>query len=401
MQTEPVDGRRCSTAAQLAGIAQQDMTRRLFPLSALLLGSLFLLIAGGINGLILPIRGLSEGFSAFSLGLLGTGWAAGYVLGCIYTPVLVAGAGHIRVFSVLAATAAIVILLSAMFPSPWVWIPLRGISGFCFAGAAMIVESWLNEEVDSSIRGQVFGTYTMINLAGSTGGQLLLIGADVSTAWYFMLGAIFYCLALIPTAISTRRAPAPLFEVKLKILQLWQNSPVAVFAVLMIGISNGGFAALAPVYAQRIGLDLTTIVLFSSLPILAGAAAQIPVGRASDRFDRRKVLVLTALIAIAAGSGFLFMQPETANANLLLGAALGAMIYAMYPIVVLAITLSGPLALFVTMMGAHLLILLFSIWRILQREKPDMADKGSFQNIPQARNSTPETGVLAGGQDRK
>ena len=67
----------------------------------------------------------------------------------------------------------------------------------------------------------------------------------------------------------------------------------------------------------------------------------------------------------------------------------------------LAITLSGPLALFVTMMGAHLLILLFSIWRILQREKPDMADKGSFQNIPQARNSTPETGVLAGGQDRK
>ncbi len=147
MQTEPVDGRRCSTAARLAGIAQQDMTRRLFPLSALLLGSLFLLIAGGINGLILPIRGLSEGFSAFSLGLLGTGWAAGYVLGCIYTPVLVAGAGHIRVFSVLAATAAIVILLSAMFPSPWVWIPLRGISGFCFAGAAMIVESWLNEEV--------------------------------------------------------------------------------------------------------------------------------------------------------------------------------------------------------------------------------------------------------------
>jgi MFS family permease len=410
------------------------MTRRLFPLSALLLGSLFLLIAGGINGLILPIRGLSEGFSAFSLGLLGTGWAAGYVLGCIYTPVLVAGAGHIRVFSVFAAMAAIVILLSAMFPSPWVWIPLRAVSGFCFAGAAMIVESWL-KEVDSSIRGQVFGTYTMINLAGSTGGQMLLIGADVSTAWYFMLGAIFYCLALIPTAISTRRAPAPLFEVKLKILQLWQNSPVAVFAVLMIGISNGGFAALAPVYAQRIGLDLTTVVLFSSLPILAGAAAQIPVGRASDRFDRRKVLVLTALIAMAAGSGFLFMQPETANANLLLGAALGAMIYAMYPIVVahandhagpgdyittsgglllvfgigsiigpfiggLAITLSGPLALFVTMIGAHLLILLFSIWRIMRREEPDFGDKGSFQNIPQARNSTPETGVLAGRQGR-
>ena len=320
------------------------MSRRLIPLSALLTGSLFLLIAGGINGLILPIRGLSEGFSAFSLGLLGTGWAAGYVLGCIYTPVLVAGAGHIRVFGALAA--------------------------------------------------------------------------------------IFYCLALIPTAISSRKQPAPLFEVKLNIARLWRNSPVAVFAVLMIGISNGGFGALAPVYAERIGLDLTAIVLFSSLPILAGAAAQIPVGRASDRFDRRKVLVFTALVAMAASSAFLFTRPETANSNLLFGAVLGAMIYAMYPIIVahandhagpgeyistsggllmvfgigsivgpfiggIAISVSGPLALFWTMLGAHVLILLFSIWRILQREKLDIAEKGSFQNIPPARNSTPETGVLA------
>jgi MFS family permease len=411
------------------------MTTRLIPLSALLLGSLFLLIAGGINGLILPIRGLNEGFSAFSLGLLGTGWAAGYVLGCIYTPLLVAGVGHIRVFGTLAATAAIVILLSSMFPNPWAWIPLRAVSGFCFAGAAMIVESWLNEEVDSSIRGQVFGTYTMINLVGSTGGQLILIGADVSTPWFFMLAAIFYCLALIPTAISSNRAPAPLFEVKLNIPQLWRNSPVAVFAVLMIGISNGTFGALAPVYADRIGLDLTTIVIFCSLPILAGAASQIPVGRASDRFDRRKVLVFLAVVALAANSIFLFMQPETAAANILIGSMLGAAIFAMYPIVVahandhaapgqyirtsggllmvfgigsiigpfiggLAITLFGPMGLFWTILAAHLLMTVFSLWRMGQRAQVDADDKASFQNAPLARNTTPETEVLADRQNQ-
>ena len=381
------------------------MTARLIPLSALLLGSLFLLIAGGINGLILPIRGLNEGFSAFSLGLLGTGWAAGYVLGCIYTPLLVAGVGHIRVFGTLAATAAIVILLSSMFPNPWFWIPLRAVSGFCFAGAAMIVESWLNEEVDSSIRGQVFGTYTMINLVGSTGGQLILIGADVSTPWFFMLAAIFYCLALIPTAISSNRAPAPLFEVKLNIPQLWRNSPVAVFAVLMIGIANGTFGALAPVYGDRIGLDLTTIVLFSSLPILAGT------------------------------SSFLFMQPETAMANILIGSTLGAAIFAMYPIVVahasdhaapgqyirtsggllmlfglgsiigpfiggLAIMLFGPMGLFGTIFGAHLLMAIFSLWRIGQRAQVAADDKASFQSAPLARNMTPETEVLADRQNQ-
>jgi len=406
------------------------MTTRLIPLSALLLGSLFLLIAGGINGLILPLRGSDEGFSAFSLGLLGTGWAAGYVLGCLYTPLLVSRVGHIRVFGTLAATAAIAILLSAMVPSPWTWIPLRAVSGFCFAGAAMIVESWLNEEVDSSIRGRVFGTYTMINLVGTTGGQLVLIGADVSTSWFFMLAAIFYCLALIPTTISSNRAPSPLFEVKLNIPQLWRNSPVAVFAVLMIGISNGSFGALAPVYANNINLDLTAIVLFCSVPILAGALSQIPVGRASDRFDRRKVLVFLALVAMAADGGFVFMRPESGTANILIGSVLGAAIFAMYPIVVahandhadpgqfiqtsggllmvfgigsivgpfiagLALTLFGPMALFSTLLAAHLFIVIFAMLRMWRREQVGSEDKASFQNIPFARNTTPETEVLA------
>jgi len=406
------------------------MTTRLIPLSALLLGSLFLLIAGGINGLILPLRGSDEGFSAFSLGLLGTGWAAGYVLGCLYTPLLVSRVGHIRVFGTLAATAAIAILLSAMVPSPWTWIPLRAVSGFCFAGAAMIVESWLNEEVDSSIRGRVFGTYTMINLVGTTGGQLVLIGADVSTSWFFMLAAIFYCLALIPTTISSNRAPSPLFEVKLNIPQLWRNSPVAVFAVLMIGISNGSFGALAPVYANNTNLDLTAIVLFCSVPILAGALSQIPVGRASDRFDRRKVLVFLALVAMAADGGFVFMRPESGTANILIGSVLGAAIFAMYPIVVahandhadpgqfiqtsggllmvfgigsivgpfiagLALTLFGPMALFSTLLAAHLFIVIFAMLRMWRREQVGSEDKASFQNIPFARNTTPETEVLA------
>lgn len=53
------------------------MFRQILPISAILLGSAFLLFAGGINSPIMPIRGLVEGFSALSLGLLGTEWAVG------------------------------------------------------------------------------------------------------------------------------------------------------------------------------------------------------------------------------------------------------------------------------------------------------------------------------------
>ena len=84
---------------------------------------------------------------------------------------------------------------------------------------------------------------------------------------------------------------------RLDLRSLWRNSPVAVMGVALIGVSNSAFGTLAAVYADRIGLVLTTVALFTSLPILAGAAAQIPVGYLSDRIDRRKVLVGIAVVA--------------------------------------------------------------------------------------------------------
>ncbi len=161
------------------------MTRQLLPISALLLGTALLLFAGGINGLILPVRGSAEGFSAFSLGLLGTGWALGYISGCVATPRLVALAGHIRAFGVMAAFAAVAMLLSLIFITPTAWIPLRALSGFCFAGAAMIVESWLNERTEPASRGKVYGIYTMVTLGASTAGQMSLTLGD-TTGFLFL-----------------------------------------------------------------------------------------------------------------------------------------------------------------------------------------------------------------------
>lgn len=410
------------------------MVRQLLPISALLLGSAFLLFAGGINGLILPVRGSQEGFSSFSLGLLGTGWAIGYVSGCLLTPRLVANVGHIRAFSAMAALAAIAILGSLLWLNAWAWIPLRGLSGFCFAGAAMIVESWLSERAAPSTRGRIFGVYTMVNLIASTMGQMLLTLGEVSGYLFFVLAAIFYCLALIPTAISSTTTPKPLVSVRLNLRDLWHNSPVAVVAVFMVGISNSAFGTLAAVYADRIGLTLTTIALFASIPILAGAAAQLPVGVLSDRMDRRKVLVGIAVAALIADFAFVLLGPVGAISNLALSGLLGAAIYAMYPVIVAHAndhaapdtyiqtsggllmvyglgSIVGPLAagysmssigvfaLFLISMAAHVSIIAFAIWRIYQRQQVQADDKVSFVATPLARASTPETAALAMRKD--
>lgn len=406
------------------------MVRQILPISALLFGSALLLFAGGMNGLILPIRGTVEGFSAASLGLLGSGWAVGYVLGCLFMARLVGRVGHIRSFSVMAAFAAIAMLMSLILLSPWAWIPLRAISGFCFAGAAMIVESWLGERAEPSTRGRIFGIYTMVNLASSTAGQMVLTLGDTTGFLFFVMPAIFYCLALVPTAISSSATPRPLVRVSLDLRALWRNSPVAVFAVFCVGISNSAFGTLSAVYANGVGLQLTSVALFASLPVLAGAISQLPIGMASDRMDRRVVLVAVALLALSTDLAFLFLRPETRGINLGLAALFGAAIYAMYPIIIahandhaeegsfiqvsggLLMTfglgsIAGPVAagfgmnflgasgLFLTSAFAHILIILFAVVRIGMRAPVVEEDKGSFVSVPPGRVSTPETAMLA------
>ena len=405
------------------------MLRQLIPVSALLLGAGFLFVAGGVNGLILPVRGGVEGFSAFSLGLLGTGWAIGYVLGCIFTPRVVARVGHIRAFSVMAAFAALAILGSLLLISPYAWIPLRALSGFCFAGAAMIVESWLGERSDASTRGRIFGVYSMVTLAATMVGQMILPLADSASFLFFVIGAMFYCMALVPTAMTSSASPAPLARASLDLKGLWRNSPVAVVAVFMVGVSNGSFGTLAPVYAGQVGLILTSVALFVSLPILLGALGQIPVGFFSDRMDRRKVLLALGLLAMAIDLCFIVFQPGSQIANLALAAVFGAAIYGMYPVIVAhandhaptggALQVSGgllmiyglgaivgPLAsgvsmatfgatgLFITSLAAHLLITLYTLWRMRRRAAVQAEDKVAFVAAPPARASTPETAAV-------
>ena len=406
------------------------MMKGLLPVAALLLGSAFLLFAGGVNGLILPVRGEHEGFSAVSLGFLGTGWAIGYVGGCLLTPALVAKVGHIRAFSVMCALAAITVLMALIFLTPWIWIPLRAISGFCFAGAAMIVESWLNERSDSKSRGRIFGFYTMINLAAMTAGQMVITLGDATGFLFFVVAAMVYCMALLPTALSASATPTALTSVKLDLRGLWRNSPIAVFAILMVGISNATFGTLAAVYAARSGLSITEIALFASIPILAGALAQVPVGILSDRYDRRVVLLGTATIALVADAVFVFSGLSAPWTILAMSAVFGASVFAMYPVIVahasdhaapgtfiqvsgglllvfgigsiigptiagFAMTSFGNSSLFAITGTAHLLLVGFAAFRLRTSAAVAQEDKVAFQATPLPRSSTPETAVLA------
>ena len=400
------------------------MTRMLLPIFALILGSASLMMAGGLNGLILPLRGSEEGFSTFSLGLLGTGWAIGYMGGCLAVPRLVRRAGHIRTFAVMAACASASVLLSILILHPSAWIPLRALAGFSFAGAAMIVESWLNERTEASYRGRVFGAYTMVNLLATTAGQMLVITGDPNGYGLFVVAALLYTFSLVPSALTRTEQPQPLVETSLDIPKLFRNSPIAVIASFLIGIANSSFGTLGVVFGEAIALDIPSIALMMSLSLLAGSALQIPVGMISDRFDRRLVLIGLAVFAACVDLFFIIFRPDSASVVIPAAALFGGAIYAMYPVIVahaydhaepgdyLKISgglllmfgaggIAGPLlagaimainasiGLFVTTLAAHLALSGYAFYRMKQRPAVTGSGKTGFVGLPPERLSTP------------
>jgi MFS family permease len=270
-------------------------------ISALLLGAAMLLWGNGLQGILLPVRATIESFSTSTIGLIASAYSLGFVVSCRYAPHIVRRVGHIRSFAVLAAIGSCVVLLLVLVVHPVVWILLRMLSGFCFAGLYMVIESWLNESAENANRGQIFSTYMVINLTAITLGQLVLPLGDPAGFALFAITAIAVAMALVPIGLTTSAAPQPIRQVQLRLGRLYRMSPVGLAGCFFVGLGNGAFGGLGAVFADAIGLSTTGIALFMSAALIGGALAQLPLGRLSDRIDRRQVIAMACGFAMIFG----------------------------------------------------------------------------------------------------
>ena len=101
-------------------------------------------------------------------------------------------------------------------------------------------------------------------------------------------------------------------------------SPIAAIGCIAIGVTNSAFRTLSPVYAQSIGMSVADVATFVSVSIIGGALIQYPLGYASDRSDRRTVLLVTTVLAMTAAAALGFLQSSDRMVNFVLVFIFGA-----------------------------------------------------------------------------
>jgi MFS family permease len=277
------------------------MRNHLYSIAAILFSAAIFIAGNGLIGTLIPVRGHLAGFSTDALGLIGSFYYLGFVAGCFAGPRLLARVGHSRTFAVGAGLAAATTLFQSIFVSEPVWILMRAGFGFAAASLYMVIESWLNERAPSEQRGRIFATYMTVNYASLIVGQMLFSSNKPTSFTLFDVTAALYALCLVPVGLTLLPQPQTTQVPKLRPLRLFKTSPVGVVGCIAVGLANSALWAWAPIFAQDHGLSRTWLSTFMSVLTLGGAIVQLPLGRLSDRMDRRYVIAATCFASAGLG----------------------------------------------------------------------------------------------------
>jgi len=267
-------------------------------LLALLLGFGLMQMGNTLQGTLLSVRGSIEGFAPAQIGAIGAGFWVGIVIGSLRCGILIRSVGHIRAFVALGAIASTAPLLHLLVMDPTTWVAARALTGFCFAGLFIVVESWLNGVATDETRGQILSVYAMTGLSAGIVGQLLLPASDPTGFRPFCIVAIIIALALVPIALTRAEAPTHAGGgARISLRGLYRQSPLGLVAASLCGVTTSAFFTLGPVFAQRRGLDTGELAAFMASGTLGGFLMAWPLGWLSDRLDRRLVIIGAAVTA--------------------------------------------------------------------------------------------------------
>lgn len=267
----------------------------------LLVSILLLMVGSGLQGALLGVRADAAGFTSTITGLLLGLYYLGYVAGSAWVPGMIRQVGHIRVFSSLASIASATVVVHGVWVSPIPWMFLRFLTGVCVAGLFIVSESWLNDVSTSSTRGSLLAVYNSVVTGGLAVGSLLLNVADVGGFVLFVIGSVMLSLAAVPVALAPHQAPPPREPQPRSLRDVVRSAPLGITGATLSGFSTGAALGFGAVYATRAGFGVSGASQFVAALLVGAVLGQLPLGRWSDRTDRRYVLAVAALL-VAVGS---------------------------------------------------------------------------------------------------
>ena len=296
--------------------------------------TLLMLLGSGLLTTYISLRLSAVHVSGAMIGAIIAANYIGLVIGGKVGHILIARVGHIRAYVSCSGIITAAVLGHGLTDIIPIWVVLRLIIGLCMMVQYMVLESWLNDQAESSQRGVVFGFYMVASYLGMALGQVvLMLSSDLGVSTLIVI-ALCFALCLVPIALTTRTnvghmSPAPM-ELKFFIGAI----PKVLAITLLIGMVVGSFYGLAPIYTSQQSLSTQQTGLFMALAIFAGLLAQFPLSWLSDRYNRNMLMRINAILLAVAALPLALLTHISFPLLLGIGFIVSLMQFTLYPLVV-------------------------------------------------------------------
>jgi MFS family permease len=182
-------------------------------------------------------------------------------------------------------------------------------------------------------------------------------------------------------------------------------------------MSNSPMNNLIAIYGVNIGLEISGAVMLSAALQVGALALQWPMGWASDKRDRRKVMIFGMLMMALFSAIIAFMPPAPLWGYVILVGILGGFAMSIYPIVLahaadyvspkqmvplcatlmlafavgmsigpitgsLAMEILGPQGLFIHTIFFSLVFVCFALYRMSKRDARPIDERPTYVNLP-------------------
>ncbi len=239
------------------------------------------------------------GETGAAIGASATVSAAAMVLGAALMPRILHAIGIGWMMLGALAIMATIFLAIPAWENIWYWSGLRFFYGFAATALFFSSEFWIVGGAPDHLRGRIVGVYAIALSGGFMIGPLMLRVTGYEGWPPILLALAVIALSVLPVLVGLRfgrpRHQPPTAETG-GMLTYMRSDPTLMTSIVLFGMIEFGAMALAPVWALRSGLSEGVSLNLLALVAAGSMLAQLPVGWAADRWNRRRMLIGAAAL---------------------------------------------------------------------------------------------------------
>lgn len=304
------------------------MGARSYSFPILLISLLFVTIALSTLNTQVPLWLVHNDFPVWQIGLVGSSYFVGNLLGTIIANWLIAQFNAKKTYTYVCILFALATLGLSLSMDVYSWSFWRFIIGIACAITWVIVESCILVTGTIRTRSKMLAVYMTTYYLGTVFGQALLRYFPVDVLYFGLVIATLMALAILFIALTHYRLPKKKkSSFNLMPMIKHQQASLGLVGCIIAGMIFGSFYALLPAYYAHLGYSDEQVTNWIILLIISGVIAQIPMGWLADRYGKQLLLSIEMVIAILACL-MLIANLLTVLATIMLGIT----IYTVYPI---------------------------------------------------------------------